>query len=117
NHIQYRLSCFPFNSSETGISTDETFEITNLRIDVHGFVNSIIPHSCKPLQHSIACHGTCIPMPALYLIEWVSYSSIISLTAFTDNIQALFHLTFHHQMTGNLIFDTGPDFIAVYKRQ
>ena len=26
-------------------------------------------------------------------------------------------LTFHHQMTGNLIFDTGPDFIAVYKRQ
>lgn len=34
NHIQHGLSLFPFNGSETGISTDETFEITNLRIDV-----------------------------------------------------------------------------------
>src|SRR5215475_527654 len=56
-------------------------------------------------------------MSALILVEGVAHPAVIALAANANNIESFFGEAQAHEMGGDMVLDTGPDFVRVNKWQ
>src|SRR5947208_2816352 len=107
------------NRAKTGSRAEEGLEWPDaqLRAEPEGSLDSRVTEAGQRAKQRVTGHGARVIIAALIFVPGVANPAVIAAAQSLNDGQSLFDEPFCDEMRGHLVFDAGPDFVGVDKRQ